>query len=45
MVVRVLHIPQLMEQNIRSGFFDEDFLALRDALPDYGQVAASLAYV
>ena len=45
LVVRVPHIPQLKEHNIRSGFFEhEDFLALRGALPDYGQVAASLAY-
>jgi integrase len=45
LVTRVPHIPQLKEQNIRSGFFEhEDFLALRGALPDYGQVVASLAY-
>jgi hypothetical protein len=45
LVVRVPHIPQLKEHNIRPGFFEhEDFLALRVALPDYGQVAASLAY-
>ena len=43
--MRVPHIPQLKEHNIRSGFFEhEDFLALRGALPDYAQVAASLAY-
>ena len=45
LVVRVPHIPLLKEHNIRSGFFEhEDFLALRGALPDYAQVAASLAY-
>ena len=45
LVARVPHIPQLKEHNIRSGFFEhEDFLALRGALPDYGQVVASLAY-
>ena len=45
LVARVPHIPQLKEHNIRSGFFEhEDFLALRGALPDYAQVAASLAY-
>ena len=45
LVTRVPHIPQLKEHNIRSGFFEhEDFLALRGTLPDYGQVAASLAY-
>jgi len=45
LVARMPHIPQLKEHNIRSGFFEhEDFLALRGALPDYGQVTASLAY-
>ena len=45
LVVRVPHIPQLKEHNIRSGFFEhEDFLSLRGVLPDYGQVTASLAY-
>ncbi len=39
------HIPMLKESNIRSGFFEhEDFLALRGALPDYAQVAVTLAY-
>ena len=45
LVARIPHIPQLKEHNIRSGFFEhEDFLALRGALPDYAQVAATLAY-
>jgi integrase len=45
LVARIPHIPQLKEHNIRSGFFEhEDFLALRGALPDYAQVAVSLAY-
>jgi len=45
LVGRVPHIPMLKEHNIRSGFFEhEDFLALRGALPDYVQVAVSLAY-
>ncbi len=44
-VVESPAIPHLRETNIRSGFFEhEDFLALRGALPDYAQVAASLAY-
>ena len=44
-VVRAPHIPMLEERNIRSGFFEhEDFLALRGVLPDYAQVAATLAY-
>ncbi len=39
------YIPQLKESNIRSGFFEhEDFLALRGVLPDYAQVAVTLAY-
>ena len=38
------YIPHLTE-NIREGYFEhEDFLALRGALPDYAQVAVSLAY-
>ena len=45
LVVKVPHIPQLKEHNIRSGFFEhEDFLSLRGALPDYAQVAVTLAY-
>ncbi len=44
-VGQVPHIPMLKESNIRSGFFEhEDFLALRGALPDYAQVAVTLAY-
>ncbi len=45
---KVLHapyIPHLRDSNVRSGFFGhEDFLALRGALPDYAQVAVTLAY-
>lgn len=41
----VPHIPMLKEHNIRSGVFEhEDCLALSGALPDYAQVAVSLAY-
>ncbi len=44
-VSRVPYIPMQEERNIRSGFFEhEDFLSLRGALPDYCQVAVSLAY-
>jgi hypothetical protein len=44
-VGQVPYIPMLEEHNIRSGFFEhEDFLALRGALPDYAQVAVTLAY-
>jgi len=44
-VSQVPYIQQLKESNIRSGFFEhEDFLALRGVLPDYAQVAVTLAY-
>src|SRR5215469_10770001 len=44
-VVQVPHIPMLEEHNVRSGFFTyEEFLAVRGALPDYAQVAISIAY-
>ncbi|MFZ5572221.1 MAG: tyrosine-type recombinase/integrase [Thermodesulfobacteriota bacterium] len=36
LVDRVPHIPMLKENNTRKGFFEHDeFLALREALPDY----------
>jgi integrase len=35
-VDRLPHIPMLRENNVRKGFFEHDeFLALREALPDY----------
>lgn len=44
-VARAPHFPMLEERNIRSGFFEhEDFLALRGGLPDYAQVAVTIAY-
>lgn len=44
-VLRVPYIPMLEEHNIRSGFFEhEEFLSLRGVLPDYCQVAVTLAY-
>ena len=44
-VGQVPYVPMLEEHNVRSGFFEhEDFLALRGALPDYAQVAVTLAY-
>lgn len=44
-VDRVPHIPMLKENNIRKGFFEHgDFLALRDALPDYLKGFATFAY-
>ena len=44
-VARIPHIPMVEEHNVRSGFFThEEFLAVRGALPDYAQVAVSIAY-
>ncbi len=40
------HIPRLLEDNIRQGFFSEvDFLALQEALPEYLRLVASFAYI
>ena len=44
-IVRVPHIPMLRENNARKGFFEHDeFLALRDALPEYLQGFVTFAY-
>jgi len=44
-VAQIPHTPMLEEHNVRSGFFThEEFLAVRGALPDYAQVAVSIAY-
>ena len=44
-VARIPYIPMLEEHNVRSGFFSyEEYLAVRGALPDYAQVAVSIAY-
>jgi integrase len=44
-VARIPHIPMLEEHNVRSGFFShEEYLAVRGVLPDYAQVAVSIAY-
>jgi len=44
-VARMPHIPMLEEHNVRSGFFShEEYLAVRGVLPDYAQVAVSIAY-
>ena len=45
MVDRVPHIPMLEENNARKGFFEyEEFIALRDALPEYLKGFVSFAY-
>jgi integrase len=45
MVDRVPHIPMLRENNARKGFFEHDqFLALRDALPEYLKNFVTFAY-
>jgi len=44
-VDRVPHIPMLRENNARKGFFEHDqFLALRDALPEYLRNFVTFAY-
>lgn len=44
-VDRIPHIPMLQENNVRKGFFEHgDFLALREALPDYLKGLATFAY-
>jgi integrase len=45
-VDRVPYIPMLRENNVRKGFFFEhgEFLALRDALPDYLKGFTTFAY-
>ena len=44
-VDRVPYIPMLREDNTRKGFFEHgDFIALRDALPDYLKGFVTFAY-
>jgi integrase len=44
-VDRVPHIPMLKESNARQGFFEHgEFLAVRDALPDYLKPLVTFAY-
>ena len=44
-VEKVPYMPMLKENNVRKGFVEqEDFLALRDALPAYLKPIVSLAY-
>lgn len=44
-VDRVPYVPMLKEVNVRKGFFEHpEFLALRDALPDYLKGLVTFAY-
>lgn len=44
-VGQVPYIPMLRESNTRKGFFEhEDYLTLRDALPDYLRPVVTFAY-
>ena len=44
-VDRVPYIPMLKENNVRKGFFEHaEFVALRDALPDYLKGFVTFAY-
>jgi integrase len=44
-VDRVPHIPMLKENNTRKGFFEhKEFLAFRDALPDYMKPVVTFGY-
>jgi len=44
-IERIPHIPMLKENNTRKGFFEHDeFLSLRDALPDHIKGVATFAY-
>ncbi|MBN1843059.1 MAG: tyrosine-type recombinase/integrase [Deltaproteobacteria bacterium] len=44
-VDRVPHIPMLKENNVRKGFFEHgEYLALKDALPDYLKGFATFGY-
>jgi integrase len=44
-VRQVPYIPMLKESNVRKGFFEhEEFLALREALPDYLRPVVTFAY-
>jgi len=45
LVDRVPHIPMLRENNVRKGFFEHsEFIALRDALPEYLKGFVTFAY-
>jgi integrase len=44
-IYRKPHIPMLEENNVRTGFFEHgEFIALRDASPDYFKPVVTFAY-
>ena len=43
-VAGVPYIPMLEEHNVRRFFTQEEYLSVRGALPDYAQVAVTIAY-